>query len=261
MPFPSTNPVGLKVWSINFEYQNSIRRIIENQCCDFIELYAVPDTFHSSLDFWKQFPIPYIIHAPTTQHNLNPALSGNEALNRKLFQESRDFYHELQANYLIVHPGMGGDITATIKFLKSIAFDGLLVENKPYRSLDDRTCIGFSPVQIGRIMQECGTGFCLDFGHAIKSAVSLGQSYWRLLEEFNQLDPQVYHLADGRTDTEMDEHLNLGHGDYTIPELVSLIKPGAYLTLETSKSEEDFYEEYRYESDGIRHLMRGSRNQ
>ncbi len=257
MPMRSrwTNPVGLKVWSINLDYRDSIARIIAADACDYIELYTVPGTPVADLDFWRQFSIPYIIHAPTTQHDLNPAIPDRLKDNLALFEESRSFFDALQAEYLIVHPGMGGSMEAATEFLSRVAFDKILVENKPFRSLDDRICIGCTPEQIDRLMKECGIGFCLDFGHAVKAAYSLNRSAWDILEEFNRLNPRVYHLSDGWMNSEMDEHLNLGEGDFDIPRLVHLLNPTMGLTLETSKPGPDFADQFIKESGGVRALM------
>ena len=57
-------------------------------------------------------------------------------------------------------------------------------------------------------------GLCLDFGHAVKAAVSLGVDYKEYVKGFMRFEPRVFHVSDGTLSEERDEHRGIGEEEY-----------------------------------------------
>ena len=66
--------LGLKLGSPNSSYENAINDLWQKKVFQYIELLAIPNTYKNTIDFWKQFKIPFIIHAPHSGHGMNPSL-------------------------------------------------------------------------------------------------------------------------------------------------------------------------------------------
>jgi len=82
---------GLKLWSTNVnQYTNDIKEMYHKKIFSYIELYAVTNSSYA-LDYWKQFDIPFVIHA-------------NES--SLPFDICDIFYFalELKAEYIVFHP-------------------------------------------------------------------------------------------------------------------------------------------------------------
>lgn len=78
---------------------------------------------------------------------------------------------------------------------------------------------------------------CLDFGHAVKAALSLRANYKKIMKDFLKLKPKVFHISDGTMGNEKDEHLNIGEGEFDCKYFLRCIKntaPG-FVTVETPR--------------------------
>ncbi len=241
--------IGLKVWSINLDYLESINYIVANRLCDYIELYVVPGTI-KYIDFWKQFNIKYVLHAPTTLHGLNPA-DGMIDKNLKIYSEVLDFAKELFPAHIIIHGGMGGELRHSMEFFSLIDTSIVVVENMPFLSLDDRICIGYSYEQLKLIIDKCGTGFCFDIGHAIKYASYGKIDPYDVLKELQQLSPLLYHISDGHYDNPYDEHLSIGEGDFDFRRIFEILDKNKLLTLETPKESSLFHTSFIHDRESL----------
>jgi len=238
--------IGLKIWSINTDCASTIEQIIREKLCDYIELYIVPGTFYETHEFWRSLPVPYILHAPTTLHGLNPARAELADSNCRLYEEVEWFAADLGTETIILHPGIDGPLATSIAWLRGIARPGLLIENKPWWSLDRRVCVGATPIAIQYIMSQTGIGFCLDFGHAIKTAIALKLNALDLIDRFLELKPAIFHISDGNMLDMMDQHWSLGKGDFPFPlifQRLLLFQPSK-ITVETEKEFPDFYDQF-----------------
>ena len=99
----------------------------------------------------------------------------------------------------------------------------LLIENMPKVGLDGEVMIGYSPGQIEGLIGDSDMGRCLDFGHAVKAAVSLGVDYKECVKRFMGLKPRVFHVSDGMLSGERDEHLGIGEGEYDLGFLMGCV--------------------------------------
>jgi len=221
-------PFGLKVWSINREYEASIRSLWADGVMQYIEVYVLPEAGEATASFWeglhRDLGIPMIVHAPHYSHGLCLACREREASNRLLIEESLRFADRTEASLVIVHPGVNGTIEETARQIRLFWDERLILENKPrYGHGENLLCNGALPEEMAFVMEETGVRFCLDIGHAITSANGFGVSPWEMLSAFLLLKPSLLHLTDGHWNGVLDEHLHFGEGDFPIEEIVRLI--------------------------------------
>jgi sugar phosphate isomerase/epimerase len=241
--------IGLKLSSINKDYTSDILSFYENDYFQYIELFAVFETFGDTIDYWKQFSIPIIIHAPHSFAGMNLSLSEERNNNIKKLEETFQFADALNAEYIIFHSGVNGSIGETIHQLHPFVDARCLIENKPLKGFDNTRGIGSIASEICFLRKELNIGFCLDFGHAICAANSLQQKPLQFIHELLQLNPTMYHLTDGDYKGEYDSHLHYGQGDFPIEEILRLIPQDAKLTNEAKHNSEknlnDFIEDVK----------------
>lgn len=231
---------GLKLWSTNENYLKEAAKLFKNNLFDYIELYAVPNSFNEYSKVWEKLCIPFVIHAPHFAGGLNFGKKECEAKNLELANEAQKYANLLKADKIIFHPGVAGTIDETIRQIKLLAEPRALIENKPLNAIDsDLLCNGSTPEEIKKIMEETGIGFCFDVGHAICSAKAHGQEYFGYLREFMGLNPAMYHLTDGNLNNVQDEHKHIGQGDFDIKKIVKMLPSDAIMTIETDKDSED----------------------
>lgn len=223
---------GLKLWSINYNLLNEAERLIEKEFFHYIELMPVPDT---KIAPFRKIKDPYIIHITSERYGLNIADKKKEEFNLKTISQCIQWGSELRAKYLILHPGFG-EIKLAKNFLEKIDDRRILIENMPKVGINDEKMIGFTPEQIKELMGN-KFGFCLDFNHAIKAAISLKKDYKEYIKDFLKLNPKMFHISDGTLNNGKDEHLSIGEGEYDFDFLTDCIKKSdtQYMTLETPK--------------------------
>jgi len=253
--------IGLKLWSTNDNYVTSAQKLYSDGFFDFIELYVVPGSFVKFKDIWKNFEIPYTLHTPHTIHGFNLALEDSADSNRKLFSEVEKYSDYLDASSIIIHPGIEGELTSTLnqlsKFRDTIGpptYSKLVLENKPYISLVNTNCRGALLEEVNVILSKTGLKFCLDIGHAIKTALFLKTDPLDYLDRFFKLKPLMVHLSDGNLDNYYDQHLSLGAGEFDLSKILSKIKQNkvSLLILETSKKSQDNLDDYTFDVKYIR---------
>lgn len=248
--------IGLKIWSTNFDcYAKDAVDFCRKGICSYVELYVVPETLET-LKLWKSLDVPYTIHCPHSAHGFNLSRKELRETNREIYLETKQFADELNADFIIFHGGMSGEIEETAAQLKDFCEPRALIENKPYKAIpgfyaEGITCVGYSPEQIAYIMKTAGCGFCLDFNHAVCAANSLKKGIYEELSSYISLNPTMYHVSDLNDEsTEFDEHLNLGKGVLDLKRFMSLLPDNYKASLETKKnfksSLSDFYEDVVY---------------
>ncbi|HRR40868.1 MAG TPA: TIM barrel protein, partial [Syntrophales bacterium] len=234
--------LGLKIWSTNLFYVEPARELYRRKIFDYIELYAVPGSASSCIGAWSRMGIPFCLHAPHAYSGFNLAKWHQVEENRTLLDELRLFVESLQPAYVIFHPGIEGTAQETIRqigvFRKTHddVFCRALLENKPFLGIHGEICIGASPEEVSLLLKETGLQFCLDMGHALAYAAWAKRNPDVVLDEFLTLRPKMFHLADGDRDSFVDQHRNLGRGNYDIGGMLQRIPPGACLTLEAEKT-------------------------
>lgn len=63
--------LGLKLGSKDTQYTDDILSYYDEGVFQYIELFAISDTYRETISYWKQFKIPFGIHAPHSATGLN----------------------------------------------------------------------------------------------------------------------------------------------------------------------------------------------
>lgn len=229
--------LGLKIGSKDTQYTDEILEYYDKGVFQYIELFAIPGTYNDTISYWKQFNIPFGIHAPHSAAGLNLANVANRKTNEPKIAESIRFADELKAKYIIFHSGTNGMPGEVVAQLTPFADERFLIENKPIRGLDGSTCVGSVYGDLNLIIDGIGKGcgFCLDFGHAICAANTLKKEPLAFINELCKLNPRVYHLTDGDYQSELDSHLHYGAGSFPLKQLLALIPDGGNVTNEAKR--------------------------
>ena len=242
--------LGLKLGSKDIRYTDEILQYYEQGLFQYIELFTLSGTFDDTISYWKQFNIPFGIHAPHSAAGLNLASVANRELNKNKIAEAVKFADALKAKYIIFHSGTNGMPNEVVTQLKPFADERFLIENKPIRGLDGSTCVGsiYGDLKliIGGIGNGCG--FCLDFGHAICAANTLKKRPLAFIDELRKLNPRVYHLTDGDYHSELDSHLHYGKGSFPLKELLSLVPYDGMVTNEAKRNDKTSLQEFQKDS-------------
>lgn len=222
---------GIKIWSVNKEHVKIAKKYFLKKEFDYIELTAIKNSFDKEiLSFIKGIPI--IIHCDN--NNVNFAKEELYEENVTAIKEAQKFADFLNAKYIIIHPGHDGGISNVNKLLSEFKDDRFCIENMPGKTADLR----FD--NVGRTYDELIkikiNKFCLDISHAIKAAITLDIDIFDNIKEFLKLDPVIFHISDSHLNNEIDEHLDIGDGEYDFKKIFSLInKKEKLITLETPK--------------------------
>lgn len=238
--------IGLKLWSTNTDfYYKEAKKLYNQGYFDYIELYVVPDTL-DTLKKWKKLDTPVILHAPHFKHKINLSDPNQFQYNQLVFTQVELFRQELNAEYTIIHAGMNGTVGETIRQLQIIKPKNFLIENKPAIPplIPEYKCVGSTINEIQNILNELDCGFCLDIGHALCTANSLGIEPYTYLVDFQRLSPLMYHLSDGDIQSPLDQHLHFGEGNYDIEKIFSIINPHANVSIETKKNTKENLDDF-----------------
>ncbi|MFB3883666.1 MAG: sugar phosphate isomerase/epimerase family protein [Thermodesulfobacteriota bacterium] len=242
--------IGLKLYSTDVALiQDAVE--LQNGLVDFIELYVIPGSHEKTIDAWKSFDIPYVIHAPHSLHGVNLAQEDKWQSNLEHFNETRQFADELGSDTIIVHGGNNGSLSEAIRQIRLLNEPRIALENKPKIGLQNELCIGWLPVEFRRAT-ESGvlTNIVLDFAHAACAAHSLKVNEMEIIRSFMAFNPKVFHLSDGDALSEKDVHLNLGKGSLNLTEFLSVVPDGGLLTVETPRDDgkglEDFSDDVHF---------------
>jgi endonuclease IV len=225
--------LGLKLWSSNVDLISGAQKLIETDVFDYVELTPVPGR---DIKPFVDSSLPFVIHVTHERFGFNIADPAKKDFNTKVLDDCIDFADRLDAKYLVLHPGFGA-ISDSLDFLSSVDDERILVENMPHVGMNGEPMVGCLPEDVERLL-DGRFGLCLDFGHAIKAAHSVGLDYKVMLSDFMKLSPQLFHLHDGNSKKGEDEHLSLGEGDFDVAYLFDRLRKLAapQVTLETPRN-------------------------
>ncbi|MCL2824856.1 MAG: sugar phosphate isomerase/epimerase [Polyangiaceae bacterium] len=224
--------LGLKLGTRNFGYTDEALRLYDKGCFSYIELFVIPGSFDETVSYWKHFSVPMIIHAPHSYGGMNLSQARDRENNEKVLSETFKFADALQSEYIIFHAGVNGSMEETVSQLRPFSDSRCLIENKPLKGINGEKCLGATPEDVRRVMDELNAGICLDFGHAICAANTLSREPVGFIREFLPLGPSVYHLTDGDFESERDMHLHYGDGSFPLKTLLRMIPDDAMVTNE-----------------------------
>lgn len=246
---------GLKLWSTNQDMIGKASELIKEAFFQYIELTPIPGT---KIDSFLSYDIPYTIHITTERHGLNIADRHKIDFNFELINNSLSWADQLNAKFLVLHPGYG-NLEDTIEFLDLVNDNRILIENMPKIGLNNEKMVGYSPEQI-RDLIGSRFGFCLDLNHAIKAAVGMGIDYRSFVKEFFSLNPSYFHISDGCLNNYLDEHLAVGDGNYDFDFLLAGMDIGMekYIILETPRTNLMSFEEDLYNLERLKLVLKNT---
>jgi len=248
---------GLKLWSTNTDLIDEAAQLIDEKIFNFIELFVVPDTQITQF----LIDVPYIIHIPHHKFGVNIGEGKIKKYNLDKINESIKWADELKAKYLILHAG-DGSMEHAADLLHELTDSRIQIENMPQIGLNGEKMIGHSPEQIRDLINNNEMGLCLDFGHAVKAAASLGVNYKNFINQFLNLNPKIFHLCDGFVDYERDEHLNIGKGCYDFDFLINCVERNnsKLITLETPRINQKSLKEDTENIDKLKKIIKLNNN-
>lgn len=209
------------MWSTNTDWFTQAVQLCHDGTFDLIELYIVPGT--TSAQLRPLIGTPIRLHAPHENHGFN-AFTLTDRQVKQFQSEVSQTATELQCSTIVVHAGVGQDDQVFAKQIDRLDDSRIIIENMPYAALDRTTCYGYALDQLAFIHQTMRRELCIDFGHAVKSAVSQGLDYKTFLTDIvTTLQPSYFHISDGDPATDIDEHLNLGSGTYDLAWMKQLL--------------------------------------
>jgi len=240
--------IGLKLWSSNTgAYFNEAKRLYAEGVFDYLELYIVPDTL-DTIAQWKTLVCPFIIHATHFAYGFRLSDPSKEAYNQAIYQQVKEFADALETPHIIFHGGIDGTLEETARQLAGLNEPRALIENKPLKALPSMgggICRGASVPEIEYIMHETGCGFCLDVGHAVAAANSLGVEHYEHIADFIRLSPVMYHLSDAEdVQMEVDSHTHLGTGELDLQKLLKMLPENSTITIETDKDSDENLDDF-----------------
>jgi len=221
------------LWSKNINLIDYAEYLIKTRTFQFIELTIIPGT---DISPFLDRQIPFNIHLTPDSYGVNIADFKIREFNHRIINYCREWADQLNAQYIILHPGFGS-LECAISVLEEYDDPRIIIENMPKKGIGGEKLVGFSPDQIKSLCQG-KFGLCLDLNHAIKAAMTLKKDYHQFIEEFLTLEPVMFHISDGSLNIQVDEHLNFGEGEYPLQFLMSCLKrqKNTYVTLETPRA-------------------------
>lgn len=224
------------------ELCKSAEKDLKNGIFDYLELYAIPNSFAETQKIAKQMfsDIKTVIHAPHTGHDM--LLSEKEELsnNIKRFESSQYFADILHADIIILHPGINKrveDMEETVRQILIINDNRIAIENVPtFCNASNRDLHGSTPEEIKLIKDGANCKFCLDFSHAFCSENAYKKKKYEYVKEYLKLKPDMFHLCDGMSDEINDKHLHFGEGNYDLSYVINNFIPDeSFVSIETGK--------------------------
>jgi len=235
---------GIKLWSKDFiknkDFATQSINAVKDGYFDYVELFALPNSYDNLHNIVKSEMknIQTIIHAPHSCFDLDTGNSELLRQNQEKLKSSQQFADLLNANIIILHPGFYEEekfLEESIRQFKIFNDNRIAVENMPsYCSSTNKPLHGSSPTQISRFITETNCKFCLDFSHAICAANGYKRDIFNDLHEYQKLNPCMYHMCDGNWDSDNDEHLHYGQGNYPLDTLINdYTNDDTHITMET----------------------------
>lgn len=208
---------------------------------DFLELYIHPQSRPADAAHWRWYNGKLVLHAPHSENGFNLSQRGMEKGNHDVLELVEALREKLSPTAVVFHPGVNGEITETYRQISAISQHYpelhriMLIENKPSLGMGGECCLGASPEEMREILAITGRRFCLDIRHAFAYAAHAGRSWSETIEAFVELNPSLWHVADGKIDDATDSHEHIFDGNMPWDDLVSLWRHDDLVTIECCK--------------------------
>lgn len=225
---------GLKLRTNEAKLMKEAVKLIEDQVFGYVELLINPQ--HPDITPFSQFDVEYVVHVPHENYGVNIGNPEQRDFTLKMIDYSVKCADDLDAKTIILHAGTDSLENAK-EILSSYDNSHIVIENMPLVGLNGESCLGYDAESLRELTCNNRFGLCLDFGHAIKSALSLKIDSDHVLSNFMDPTPKIYHISDGDLSTEKDNHLDIGVGSFDFNSIYRFISIGKseMITLETPR--------------------------
>lgn len=238
---------GIKIWSTNIDQIDEAIDLIKKGYYSYIEILVIPNSdIKPFIESIIPQSIPVVIHVAHEEFGTNICGTDKHTKIQSMsnITEAISWADQLNSKYIILHPGYNkgyGNIHEAKNFLTKLNMifkdKKILIENMPQAGMNNETMVGSSPAEIIYLLKNTNFGFCLDFGHAIKTAIHNEVEYKPFVKAFMNLNPEMFHLTDGHLNNDKDEHLELGTGDFDLLYLTSLVICPPFCTQDINHAE------------------------
>jgi deoxyribonuclease-4 len=200
---------------------------------DFFEVQAIRGNDYS---FLKKYSKEIFLHCEHCSFGVNIADSSKMKDNLEAVNFAKELADEINAKKIVIHPGHfeneSCSIENTLNFLRENCDSRFMIENMPGFGFNDKSQrIGCTPEEMKFLIEETGLGFCFDINHAIEYSLSEGVDYWKVIGEFERMDPVHYHLS-GEKIPEGISHIGFRNSNLDLKKFFSIIRDSAEITLE-----------------------------
>jgi len=232
---------------INTDEFHLLPEIYENQdIIDFIEVLIPPEFTREDLTIIRDFKLPYSIHFPHLKQDIDFGNSKKAPYNQKFIEKVnalKKTFDQLRPFCYIVHPE-SGNLAMSVENIRQLQVKPLAIENMPYKFSSGGNRLAHVPETIRPYFEKMpDIEFCLDLNHAVKTAISESLDYIELIKRFMKLKKPIhFHIADGDLNSEYDDHLAIGEGNYDISALKNILYEFGsvvQLTFETPRINKD----------------------
>ena len=235
--------LGIKISTKDFDFLPDIYN--NKELIDYIEVTLMPSFSLKDLEIIQSLKLPYAIHLPNSNNNIDFGEKKYEEDNKKFIKkiiQNLSIFQKLNPICYIIHPE-SGDIKYSIQNLKNLPIRPLVIENMPVKGIRGENLLGFSPDSLKKYFDHIiDLGLCLDINHAIKASITLKKDWLVFINEFlDFFAPTIFHIASGDFKVEIDNHLNLDEGKYDISKIKDILlnlNKIVYLTFETPRNNE-----------------------
>lgn len=235
---------GVKIIAKNKNLLLKSLDLVDKELFDYIELLLTPEFTLTGEFIDKLSNIKLILHAPHENYGVDLGNIKKKNLTIKTIKKSLEWQEKLNADHLIIHCGTGDLEVAKENLSIFKEYREIILENMPVVGINGEICLGYDAKTFEKLNIH-DFGLCLDFGHAIKASLSIGLNYREVISEFMRFKPKIFHISDGKLDREIDEHLNIGEGEYDFEFIREIIQKSEnnYITLETPRYNQNSLDE------------------
>ncbi len=214
--------------------------------CDFFEVQAIRGNDYS---FLSKYDKDIVIHCEHQGFGIN--IADVKGLDDSI--DSVEFAKKIAdiagAKKIVIHPGHVENenclIENSINFLNKYCDERFVIENMPLMGPKDGNLrIGAGIEDMKLLLKKTGLDFCFDINHAIEYALAEEIDYWKVIKDFEKLNPIHYHLG-GEKIPRGISHIGFNDSDLNLGKVFSLISKDAEITLEVGINEEEVSEDLK----------------
>lgn len=232
--------IGVKIYTRNHEL---VPKYLDHS--DFIEVLIEPEKDYRML---REYGAKYMIHAPHQNFGFNPSEKNAWEKSKKILDYTIKAADFLDAKKIIMHAGTGDNSESEnnlIEFMQDYNDKRILLENLP-KSTRYYPYFFSTPEKVKTISEKLKLGICLDFAHAVCTAVTLKTDPIKIIEGINSLNPKHYHISDGWLASGTDDDLNFFKGNYPLEFFKKMIPMDGEVTIETPHNFEEKIKEIEF---------------